>query len=177
MYCTKCGKELFDEAVMCPQCGTPTINAETPIENIVSNEDFIPSRNPDVKMSYYVGEIGEKFPAKLNLELGNFYFEEDYLVIESFVSSARIKTGTVKVNYSDLRVKKLISKHMLVNKFRVLVFYVDDFIFSVFALDGFVSKKMDKISSAAPGSIDEFNPTIFKFEKIENLLSDKIGGI
>lgn len=23
-YCTKCGKELFDEAVICPQCGCAT---------------------------------------------------------------------------------------------------------------------------------------------------------
>ena len=176
MYCTKCGKELFDEAVMCPQCGTPTINAETPVENAVSNEDFIPSRNPDVKMSYYVGEIGEKFPLELYLELGDFYFEEDYLIIESFVSSARIKTGTIKVKYSDLRVKKLISKQMSV-KFRVLVFYVDDFVFSVFAQDGFISKLIDKISSVKPGSIDEFNATVAKFEEIENLLSSKIGGI
>ena len=24
MYCEKCGKELFDEAVVCPSCGDPT---------------------------------------------------------------------------------------------------------------------------------------------------------
>ena len=30
MFCTKCGKELFDEAVICPQCGTPTENYVQP---------------------------------------------------------------------------------------------------------------------------------------------------
>ena len=25
-YCTKCGKELFDEAVICPNCGCPAGN-------------------------------------------------------------------------------------------------------------------------------------------------------
>ena len=51
MYCTKCGKELFDEAVMCPQCGTPTINAETPVENIVSNEDSVATFTISVAVS------------------------------------------------------------------------------------------------------------------------------
>lgn len=26
MFCSKCGKELFDEAVVCPNCGCPTSN-------------------------------------------------------------------------------------------------------------------------------------------------------
>lgn len=26
MYCTHCGKELADEAIMCPDCGMPTDN-------------------------------------------------------------------------------------------------------------------------------------------------------
>ena len=26
MFCTKCGKELNDEAVICPYCGVPTAN-------------------------------------------------------------------------------------------------------------------------------------------------------
>ncbi len=31
-YCTHCGKELFDEAVMCPACGTMIAAPETPTE-------------------------------------------------------------------------------------------------------------------------------------------------
>ena len=176
MYCTKCGKELFDEAIMCPQCGTPSINAENPTENIASTDEFKPTRNPDVKILYYVGEIGEKFPLKLNIEFGNFYFEDNCLIVESFASNARVKTGTIKVNYSDIRIKKLISKQMLINKLRVLVFYVDDFVFSVYAPDGFMGKQIDKsLSSAAQGSMDEFNATLSKLEKIENMLSERIG--
>lgn len=26
LYCTKCGKELFEEAIVCPYCGVPTKN-------------------------------------------------------------------------------------------------------------------------------------------------------
>ncbi len=29
-YCTKCGNELFDEAVICPKCGCPVENAKLP---------------------------------------------------------------------------------------------------------------------------------------------------
>lgn len=28
MFCTKCGKELFDEAIVCPNCGVATENAK-----------------------------------------------------------------------------------------------------------------------------------------------------
>lgn len=31
-YCTQCGKELFDEAVMCPGCGNMIAAPETPKE-------------------------------------------------------------------------------------------------------------------------------------------------
>ncbi len=27
MFCKNCGKELSDEAIMCPNCGTPTVSA------------------------------------------------------------------------------------------------------------------------------------------------------
>lgn len=29
MYCTKCGEEINDEAVICPKCGCPTLNYAT----------------------------------------------------------------------------------------------------------------------------------------------------
>ena len=177
MYCTKCGKELFDEAVMCPQCGTPTVNAEISTENVVVKDELKSTREPDVKILYNVGEIGEKFPLKLNIEFGDFYFEEDCLVVDSFASNARVKTGTIKINYSDIRVKKLISKQMILNKFRVLVFDVNGYVFSVYALDGFMGKQADNmLSSAAQGSMGEFNATISKLEKIESLLNEKLGG-
>ena len=28
MFCQNCGKQLYDEAVMCPACGTETVNAQ-----------------------------------------------------------------------------------------------------------------------------------------------------
>ncbi len=39
MFCSHCGKELLDEAVVCPSCGTPTENLEV----IVEKEEKTPS--------------------------------------------------------------------------------------------------------------------------------------
>lgn len=33
MFCRKCGKELFDEAVVCPNCGCTTNNYATSTQN------------------------------------------------------------------------------------------------------------------------------------------------
>ena len=30
MFCSKCGKEIMDEAVICPNCGCPTNNYSQP---------------------------------------------------------------------------------------------------------------------------------------------------
>lgn len=178
MFCTKCGKELFDEAVMCPQCGTPTINAQIPAQEIEQQkEPSAPTRTPDVKILYHIGEIGEKFPMKLNIELGDFYFENNCLILESFSSAARVKTGEIRVNYSDIQIKKLTSKYMF-NKFKVIVFNTGGFVFSVYAQDGFMGKQVDSLlSSSKEGSPSEFNATISKLEKLENLLNLKIGGM
>ncbi len=36
MYCSKCGKELLDEAVICPNCGCPTQNYKNAVEDKTS---------------------------------------------------------------------------------------------------------------------------------------------
>ena len=178
MFCTKCGKELFDEAVICPQCGTPTVNYEEPVQQ--SSEiiaETAPTRTADVKIMYHVGEIGEKMPFKLNLEYGDFFFEENELIIESYVSAAKVKSGTIRGEYEKFRFKTLYSKQMMVNKFKVLVIETEGFVISVYALDGLMGKQFDNVaSSASAGTIAEYNATISKLEKIENMLKAKMGG-
>ena len=34
MYCKKCGKEIFDEAVVCPYCGVMTDNADIAFKEV-----------------------------------------------------------------------------------------------------------------------------------------------
>lgn len=36
MFCTKCGKEIDDEAVVCPYCGTPVKKASEPDDSSIS---------------------------------------------------------------------------------------------------------------------------------------------
>lgn len=46
MFCSKCGKEISDEAVICPSCGCATSNFHAPkIENNTSSQDYISIKN------------------------------------------------------------------------------------------------------------------------------------
>ena len=41
MYCRYCGKQLSDEAIMCPECGTPTKNI-APTPSVQENVTAVP---------------------------------------------------------------------------------------------------------------------------------------
>ena len=41
-YCTKCGKELFDEAVFCPSCGCPANPVQQPVQPPVQQPYYNP---------------------------------------------------------------------------------------------------------------------------------------
>lgn len=178
MFCIKCGKELFDEAVMCPQCGTPTSKFDASAHQVPEVcVDTSPTRPADVKILYHVGEIGEKFPSKLNLEYGDFFFEENELVIEGYVTAAKVKTGTVRGKYGDFKIKTLYSKQMMLNKFKVLVLENGSFVISVYGLDGFIGKQIDNVATSAnSGTLAEYNATISKVEKLEKMFKEKTGG-
>lgn len=178
MFCIKCGKELFDEAVMCPQCGTPTSNFDASAHQFPEvSVDASPTRPADVKIMYHVGEIGEKMPLKLNIEFGDFFFEENELVIEGYVTAAKVKTGTIRGNYGDFKIKTLYSKQMMLNKYKVLVIENGNFVISVYGLDGFMGKQFDNAAtSATSGTLAEYNASISKIEKLEKMFKEKLGG-
>lgn len=46
MFCQKCGKSLDDEAIVCPACGTPTINYSG---KRLRQQQRQPSHNPMMK--------------------------------------------------------------------------------------------------------------------------------
>ena len=59
MFCTKCGKEIMEEAVICPNCGVKTKNA-TFINNLntqPSNYQYFQNQNSDVSMANTFGII------------------------------------------------------------------------------------------------------------------------
>lgn len=52
MYCHKCGKQIDDEAVMCPGCGTPTMNDKLRRKHVNKQE---PKTNPNSIWKLIVG--------------------------------------------------------------------------------------------------------------------------
>ncbi len=40
-YCAKCGKELMDEAVICPGCGCPVANVQQAVNTVSAQETVI----------------------------------------------------------------------------------------------------------------------------------------
>ena len=51
-YCSKCGNELFDEAVVCPKCGCAT---EKPITE--KKKDTQPNKNAMMGTLFIIGGI------------------------------------------------------------------------------------------------------------------------
>ncbi len=44
MFCSKCGKEIADEAIICPACGCATANYHTPVESkkeAIYSDDYV----------------------------------------------------------------------------------------------------------------------------------------
>ena len=124
MFCTKCGKELFDEAVMCPACGTPT-------ENFVEESEAVPAEipanqiqdvYPSFKTGVFKGEIPEKPTSKdLGSQIAEFVFLENEIQIEvmdntnTVVKQLNAKCSDVvmtqkKVKYSGLKADCLVLK-------------------------------------------------------------------
>lgn len=65
MFCEKCGKDLFDEAVVCPNCGCVTKNYVKTQENhnILQNNNYSHSHKPtmsDEEASHFIDKEAEK---------------------------------------------------------------------------------------------------------------------
>ena len=60
MFCSKCGKEIADEALICPSCGCATANYQAPPRSVTSySNDYIAIKEFDdkVKSIYTIGVI------------------------------------------------------------------------------------------------------------------------
>ena len=53
MFCPNCGKEIADNAVMCPQCGAPS-RKETPIPADASDKDWLTA----LLLCFFLGGLG-----------------------------------------------------------------------------------------------------------------------
>jgi len=66
MFCTKCGKEIFKEAISCPACGIPTHNFHqqqyaAPVNVNVSNVNTNSNINTNMNMPGYYGKLKNKW--------------------------------------------------------------------------------------------------------------------
>lgn len=53
MFCNNCGKEIADNAIMCPQCGAP-MKKETPSQINASSKDWLTT----LLLCFFLGGLG-----------------------------------------------------------------------------------------------------------------------
>lgn len=128
MFCTKCGKELFDEAVICPQCGTPT-GDEQQIDN--QNKG---TGNVAIKVAGVDYEITDN-PNSSDFVIKHYFvfiFYDDHLTIEIHDPVGNLLLNTVNTDYNSLNYYRSI-KSCMGTQFVVFIIKTTDFCFSLFA--------------------------------------------
>ena len=170
MYCSKCGKELFDEAIMCPLCGTPTENSAQE----TASPTPTPHLKPDIKAYIVNGEIKKLISKEVmeHLLFADFYLYDDRIEVEIFSTTGRIKQGvyTLKNGYFSVKKKQC---RMLFYKFNILTVKSVDFSFSLFTVVG----NLAKIIENAPAELyPEYTVTNSKLSEIEQMLKERLGG-
>lgn len=58
MFCANCGKELSDNAYMCPQCGEPTTKKSTTIVNEIPSDASEKEWLPTLLLCIFLGGLG-----------------------------------------------------------------------------------------------------------------------
>ena len=127
MFCVKCGNELFDEAIICPKCGTPTQNFNSNSAEIGTNQNIHQSdisENDEVVIKCQFYNKGIDF-AKISLsklsiyssELFNgvFKFQRDRLVIQIYSYNDNSFVRELAVPYDEIKENHLYeAKYMFV---------------------------------------------------------------
>ena len=54
-FCSTCGKEIHDAAVICPHCGCPTANYSTPQQTVHTHSNYYP------ELQEYAGKVKSIF--------------------------------------------------------------------------------------------------------------------
>ena len=85
MYCYHCGKEIADEALMCPNCGAPTKNTNT----VSKQEEVTPvvSSGVNIKALSVVGLILSVIAFVTGIIFGAFFFTYIYSQVLLYILS------------------------------------------------------------------------------------------
>lgn len=92
MFCSKCGKELDDEAIVCPGCGCQTHNYKSSNLQVNEKEDVI-KKLDELKKCGYISIIGGLIIPIIGIVFGilglsklqNFFVPQCYLIEKSEV--------------------------------------------------------------------------------------------
>lgn len=82
MFCSKCGKEIDNEAVVCPHCGVPTANYQRPQEQpqvVINNTNTNTNVNTNVVGGAMVSRKSKIVALILCIFLGEFGFHRFYV--------------------------------------------------------------------------------------------------
>lgn len=183
-FCQKCGKELFDEAVICPQCGTPTKNyadddtdeqAETSVSEIKIEKG--------IKTFAFDWEFPDKWTTKeinakpLNVDL---LFHDDTVVIQVLDKHNNL-INTINIPFSEIVLENKIAKAFL-GQYDCLVLKYSNGAFTFRTLDVnkqnilFNNPYTRMLSKSAQKTVDlndSRNITIDTLRKIESLIKER----
>ena len=86
MFCSKCGEEILDEAVICPKCG-----CKTGVGDIQEHEPDEPKTGMGVLLGLFLGIIG--------LIIGLCLFKENTIARKTFIKAWAITFAITIVLY------------------------------------------------------------------------------
>lgn len=84
MYCYHCGKEIAEEALMCPNCGAPTKNT-----NVVKQEEIAPvaSNGVNINALSVVGLVLSLIGFVTGIIFGSFFLCYSYSIVLLYILS------------------------------------------------------------------------------------------
>lgn len=98
-YCTKCGRELFDEAVFCPGCGCPCGSATTPKQQAQINpQELVKKLSEKVKINGIIWLVIGALQAIIGIYLLTWRWNLPWVLI---VGAVNIVVGITDLKYSS----------------------------------------------------------------------------
>lgn len=158
MYCTKCGKQLFDEAVMCPGCGAPTSNyVQSPAKK--EEETYEVSYKAVCVEKELTGR--ERIISGSDIRYVDVLFGRDTLTLKLRDTAGKMLLKTLSVKYND------ITADLKKGQFTILVLKAPNFVISLFAF------RSDKLSNKlAVALADENNYDVRSDKSIYSVIEE-----
>ena len=137
MFCTKCGNELFDEAIICPKCGIPTRNFNSDIAKTAPNQGAQGSgvsfeNETIIKCQCYNGDIDfskislSKLTSYSSVLLNViFKFQRDRLIVQTYNFKDNSFAWESNVSYDSIRKNHLYETKYMFLKMTALNFSCD----------------------------------------------------